>query len=48
MILIIYGSFNTADTAIIAYPTSLDINCTSVCFYGDCTEERKDDLKNLL
>jgi hypothetical protein len=48
MILIIYGSFNTADTAIIAYPTSLDINCTSVCFCGDYTEDRSDDFKILL
>jgi hypothetical protein len=46
MILIIYGSFNTADTAIIAYPTNLDINCTIVCFYEDyCTDDRSEGFK---
>ena len=46
MILIIYGSFNTADTAIIAYPTNLDTNCTIVCFYEDyCTDDRSEGFK---
>jgi hypothetical protein len=47
IILIIYGSFKTADTAIIAYPTNLDINCKIVCFYGPSATEERRELYNM-